>query len=274
MTTYRFETLTRPAEHLHGVSAGDADKLAIHVHGTWGNFYENPFALGIAPSYLSAGYRYASINTPGHDGGSIDEDFDESIQAVGDWVDALKRPGDSRLILQGHSLGALKLMRLASTGKAASLSTSGLVLFSPFDLVAFYAGVGDAIERKRSAAGAQAELRGESVILDTAIFDLWPIGVGTFLRATEVGGPWDIFPTRDGSVGELGSIGIPTLVVLGSADFAATGDVADLLSDHAPSVDVQVIDGAPHNFAGYENELYSVVESFLQRLQPSLPVGA
>jgi pimeloyl-ACP methyl ester carboxylesterase len=275
-THYRFEKLTRPGGMLHGLSTGDADTLALHIHGTWGNFYENPFALGIAETYVSAGYRYASVNNPGHDGGSINEDFDESTSAILGWVEALQRPQDSGLVLQGHSLGALKLLRLLSAAPTPIPAVSGLVLLSPFDLVAFYAGVGQSVAARREAARAQAKLHGDTAILDTSVFDTWPIGVDAYLRATEVGGPWDLFPTRDGSVGRLASIGLPTLVVLGSADFAATptvSEVARLVRDHVPEANVHVIQDAPHNFAGYEKQLYSVVGSFLRSI-PSVRIEA
>jgi pimeloyl-ACP methyl ester carboxylesterase len=257
----------------HGISAGTPTRgLALHVHGTWGNFYENPFVTALAPTYVEAGYAYASTNNPGHDGGSIDEDFDQSLGCIAEWVAKL---GDSTtsLVLQGHSLGALKLLRLFSTESYKSLTdrVKGLVLLSPFDMVAFNGGKSPAeIDTNRSTVLAAEASDGGSALVSKTVFDVWPISIGTWLQASEPDGPWDVFPTRNGSIGLLAELTIPTLVFVGEADFASfpsgAAVIKDLEGSASPNVRAHLIPEGVHNFAGREAMLSTHLRDFLQEV--------
>jgi alpha-beta hydrolase superfamily lysophospholipase len=265
---YEFVTLTTEAGPLHGLMCGDGEALALHVHGTWGNFYENPFVLRLTKIYNDSDCTYASTNNPGHDGGSIEEDFDASLPVIRGWIELLAPP-NSRLVLQGHSLGALKLLRLLAHEEYQDIAerVDRLILLSPFDLVAFYGGSEDRQIANRRSEVARSTQKDPYALVDRRIFDVWPISAGSFLHATEPDGPWDLVPTRNGSAGAL-RVSVPMLVVLGGNDFASTPSpaaVADIVREQVPAATVHVIQDAPHNFAGKEEELSRQVHSFLVR---------
>jgi pimeloyl-ACP methyl ester carboxylesterase len=265
---YEFVTLQMGEARYHGLSTGQSAPLCLHVHGTWGNFYENPFVFQLTDTYVAAGYSYASTNNPGHDGGSMHEDFDASLPVLYEWISHLS-PQAGELVLQGHSLGALKVMRLLTDAKYQDVleRIRAIILLSPFDLVAFYGGPSASeVERRRERVEEIVHKSGLEALVDSEIFDVWPISAESFLSATVVDGPWDLFPTRRGSAGKLAQIGKPIFVALGDSDFAQTPSaqaVAQIIRGDVPEASVSVIQGAPHNFASHENELGRLIANFL-----------
>lgn len=260
-------TLEREGEPtLHGMTAGQGSSLALHIHGSWGNFYENPFVVELAGSYISTGYQYASINTPGHDYGTINEKFDDSFLAIQSWCEQLTG-SDTKILLQGHSLGALKILRMKQLEEFKEFfeSVIAIVLLSPFDLVGFYGGRNP--ERRRAHAKEFRDQFGERAILPNTIFNQWPISAGTFLELSEPGSEYDLFPSRLGQVDTLSKIEVPTLVVLGSQDFASDPTATDVSSAvEITSATCKLIEGAPHNFAGFESSLSKHVLDFIENL--------
>jgi pimeloyl-ACP methyl ester carboxylesterase len=266
MTVYDLHQIQFQGTTYHGLSSGEGSFVALHFHGTWGNFYENPFALGLAATYNATGLMYASVNIPGHDGESIAEDFDDSLEAISAWVEHFLPTSEGRLLIQGHSLGSLKVLKwLAEGPDELTGRVAGTVLLSPFDLVAFYGGVDDDnLLSRRSYVQAQVAEGGVDSFVEKSIFDTWPIAAGPFLRATESGGPWDVFPARNGSAGLLAKTYAPTMAFIGGDDFAALPSVEHVLTTirQGPHVHLEFVPGAPHNFAGHK----SVVAEAIARL--------
>lgn len=268
---FTFLTEAAPGGRLHGMEIGEGDDLAVHLHGTWGNFYENPFVVALADTYAAAGWRYASVNLPSHDGGSIDETLDDSIEALRAWIDRLGRPG-SRVILQGHSLGALKVIRALHDGalRGAPVTVAAAVLLAPFDIVAFNGGSTRlGVETNRAAVRDLVASETDALVPKT-IFPHWPLSARTYLDITEPGGRWDVFPSRNGDKhsGWVAGCGVRTFVAVGGDDFAAFPDAAQVVDGlkDLPDVSSHVIPGAPHNFAGQEAELQDRLGGFLARL--------
>ncbi len=270
MNTFQFLAMESSGTVLHGLRSGTVPSCAIHIHGTWGNFYENPFALQLSDTYQRTGWSYASVNNIGHDGGSIEEDFEESLPEIADWVNYLS-PGNEPIILQGHSLGALKILRLLQDSQYTELQARihAVVLLSPFDIVAFNGGVGEELQERRAKAEKLKAEQGGKALVTADIFDVWPLSVSTYLQATSAGGRWDLVPTREKSVGVLRSLKVPTFIAIGGSDFAAYPDpraVAELIAQHAPMISLTFIEGAPHNFAGHEDTLANAIGDFVQAL--------
>ncbi|OMH22938.1 hypothetical protein BKD30_15325 [Tersicoccus phoenicis] len=266
MTNWHVERLAEPA--LQGLSTGTVDRRAMHLHGSWGNFYENTIALDTQAPYSRHGYGFAAVNTRGHDAGTISEDLSDTSSDISAWMDHFDAQGTDRWVLQGHSLGALKIIR-GMLDHAFGNRVSAVVLLSPFDLPAFYAGSGDAgaIEAKKTHVEQLMAKRGANVAVPEDIFSTWPVSLGTIRSALSIGGPLDVFRSRDGDVNSVGNVGVPTLVVLGGADFAATPDnhrVADLVEK--VGAEVTLVEGAPHNFAGFEVQVNAAIAQFLAKL--------
>lgn len=271
MQLYEFINIAVGPSGLHGLRTQSSyGRTAIHSHGTWGNFYENAFSLDLSSTYIENHWTYASVNNSGHDLGSMHEDFDASLPEISAWASLLCPSGEA-LILQGHSSGALKILQLLHDPKYVGVKrrVAAAVLLSPFDIVAFNGGIGAARDERRAKAEEIRVKHGGDMPVGKDIFEYWPISADTYLEATNAGGRWDLFPTRDGQTGALSSTGVPTFVAIGSEDFASYPNgkaVAELVAKKAPEVKVALIEGAPHNFAGYEIVLAEKVDAFLRTL--------
>ena len=257
---------------LDGFVVGDSGPLALHLHGTWGNFYENPFVAEVAESYLCRGWRYASVNLPSHDGGSVHERLPDSLDAVRAWLDLLCDDG-APLILQGHSLGANKVLGLMHDPAYRDIAARviGLVLLSPVDMVAFYGGPNSTAVRQARAIATRVARADERATMPPELFDLWPISAGLFLEMTESDGAWDLFPSRtgDGHVRWVAGTERPTLVAIGADDAAMFPSPADIAEGLAtiPHASVRLIPRAPHNFSGQEPVLRDSIATFVASLE-------
>lgn len=264
---FELRTLDTPRGTYHGLYHPVVrDKLAIHVHGTWGNFYENPIATWMAQAYADSGYSFASVNVPGKDFESVHEDLASSSGVMSAWVGALA-PDVKSLIWQGHSLGSLKIVRhVLSNG--GPVRPSAAVLFAPFDIRAFNAQSVNADEmlRKYDLASAAVSAGRADELVPSDLFDVWPISYGAWKSCLDPRGPLNLFPSSAGDVGEIPHLGIPTLVCIGGADVAASPSpvaVVDLIREKAPSVPAHLMGQAPHNLAGQEAEVEAILRSFL-----------
>ena len=132
------------AFHHDGIlyQASESTTTIVHVHGSFGNFYQNEFLRIMAKAYLEAQINFLSFNLAGHDGlaegyrnewdfeyagGAIKafEDCVFDIQAAVDFV----QPFSKRVVLQGHSLGCERVLHFMLATKAKH----DFILLSPCD---------------------------------------------------------------------------------------------------------------------------------------------
>lgn len=263
--TFELRSLDIGSGPLHGLLAKPSRPrgLVLHLHGTWGNFYANPFIVPLSGMYVDAGYAFLTANLPGHDETAVTENFRDSASAITNWISAVDVEGP--VILQGHSLGALKALDYAARCTA---KPDRLVLLSPFDVIAFYSG-----KKPERLANILAELDrivtndGPKALVPKAIFDMWDISAATLRDLMTPGGAADCFPSRFGIKDQMWTqLGIPILACVGGDDFAAypsPRDVVSTLNSVSPNISAKLIEGAPHNFAGRVEALADEVRKWI-----------
>lgn len=112
------------------------------LHGTGSNFYGATVLAGMARSLSNAGYGVLRVNTRGHDGmffaaangvrrtlGSGYEVVDECRYDIAAWIDFLLERHCTRIVLMGHSLGALKA--IYAQAYSPHPAVAGIVAISP-----------------------------------------------------------------------------------------------------------------------------------------------
>lgn len=269
-TKFDLVAMTFDGNALHGLYSklSSSCGTVVHLHGTWGNFYANPFIIPLADMYCDMGYDFLTINIVGHDETSIDEDFEKSIKSIEFWINELnlKLP----LILQGHSLGALKVLRLIKNKSSVIKNTAAIVLLSPFDIVSFYLGDqnNNGSEKLEKLTRMIAEGK-ENDNVPSDIFALWPISVKTYFEAVKEQGYLDVFNSRNGVFDAqlFSEFKNKMLVVLGSKDYASTPETEKMKqqidANFLDNTTTVLIKDAPHNFAGCIDKLVNEVKMWL-----------
>jgi len=124
-------------------NSGDMNVIVIHVHGNYGNFYNNKFIWVMSQLYIEHGIAFLSFNLSAHDGisegyrngslryiGGAVANFKESTLDIDAAIRFVKQLGYQRIILQGHSLGCDKAIDYLLTHPSETLE---LILLSPVD---------------------------------------------------------------------------------------------------------------------------------------------
>jgi pimeloyl-ACP methyl ester carboxylesterase len=114
----------------------------IHVHGSFGNFYQNSFLRTMAKTFAEAKINFLAFNLRSHDGlaegyrnewdfeyaGGAIAPFEDCLVDIRAAVDFAQRYSD-RIILQGHSMGCDRVLHFATTMRC----DHDLILLSPCD---------------------------------------------------------------------------------------------------------------------------------------------
>lgn len=116
-------------------------RIVIHIHGSYGNFYDNIFIQQMACSYNREGVGLLAFNLESHGGfsdgfigkkycyvGGAVSTFESSFEDIQGAIDFVK-PFSNNIILQGHSLGTDKALYYL----IHSNESYPLILISPCD---------------------------------------------------------------------------------------------------------------------------------------------
>lgn len=145
----------------------------IHIHGSFGNFYQGRLIKAMARVLPRAGLNLLSVNMSGHDGltetsrkdgrfeygGGAIVDFSECVDDIAGTVEFALQFSD-RVILQGHSLGCDRVLHFAISRH----SNHEIVLLAPCDSFQLQTAwispetVGDQIDRLQRDVSTGEEL--------------------------------------------------------------------------------------------------------------------
>jgi hypothetical protein len=116
--------------------------VVVHIHGSFGNFYSNPFITEMARHYGRAGFAFMTFNLTTHDGVAEGYFSDGRFAYIGGAVASFEsccndiaalvkysRRLSSRVILQGHSLGCDRIVHYC----LAREEYPEIILLSPCD---------------------------------------------------------------------------------------------------------------------------------------------
>ena len=189
---------------------------------------------------------------------------------IGAWVDLLVARGSKRVVLQGHSHGALKVTYYLY--KAQDHNVVGLILLSPSDDFGCQRDrIGDRFDEALAAA-AEMIRDGKGMNLMPAEYFHYPVSAITYRDIFQKDSGLDMFNlsrTDTSEFPEVESVRVPTLVIVGSVDEAFLGTPQAYLSDlkgymsGAPSFTGCVIEGAPHSYLHFERQLADRIGGWL-----------
>jgi pimeloyl-ACP methyl ester carboxylesterase len=240
--------------------------LVLHIHGTWGNFYGNHFIDYFSRQYPTHGYSFLSANTRGHDDGAISEKFEDCLLDIGQWINYALENGYKKIVLQGHSLGALKAVYFMNKQKNSPIDK--LILLSPFDPIAFYC-KGNLQARESILSYVKKVMKvSPSELVSKEVWDKWLISAGTLFDILRKDSVYDIFPFRKGNLIEssLTKVEKPIFAAIGGNDFAAFPSPRSEYEQLSKLISVNsvLIPDAPHNFAGFEDHLLRYIFEWIK----------
>lgn len=276
MNTSLARVRTSDGIDLHGLhfnnNSGNA-KAILHLHGIWGNFYSNPFVDHFGEVYPQIGYDFVSANTRDHDDGALSADFDRCILDINTWLMYLAEKGYKNIILQGHSLGAIKaVFYLDRYGEHATRPhIMGLILLSPFDNIPFYSGGSQEKHQENLNLVRKVMLQDPNAIVPSSVWDMWALSAHTYLQLIEENGSVDVFPFRRGNLDNspVSRISTKIFAAVGGKDFASYPSPEKEVEMLAalPNIYSVLIENAPHNFSGCESNLLSEITSWVKQIE-------
>lgn len=238
---------------------------ALLMHGTGGSFTAGGVLERFAEQAVAAGVSVLRLNSRGHDlvcslpskngpawGGAAYEKIEDAWRDVEAGVDFLASRGHSRVLLAGHSMGAVKcLLAMARFGAATRLpQVAGVAAISPPRFCH---------ENLLSGPGAEAFL--EAYELAT-----YHTAVGQAQTLIEVTQPLPLLITAGGFLKKYGPddefdftkvlhrVPCPALVLVGTKSMETSaafhGLPEALAALQVPSVTAQTVEGANISYAG------------------------
>lgn len=271
----------------------------VHVHGWDGNFYENRFIDHTAAACSRLGVGFAAFNNRGHDYiadilrirrdrnsglrrrrerldyvqlGGVFERFRDGRLDVKAAVDFAEARGHRKVFLQGHSLGAMKATHYVAQARYPRVA--GLVLLSPADTLGW---IREKLGRRLPGALAYAQRlvrqgRGRELV-PPRFYDS-PVSVRTFVEAfgpKSLTGIFNISRTARRDFPELAAVSVPVLLAVGTVEEYFVGPAQEFVEgiggylEQCPSFAGVVLEGAPHNYLGYEAACADALQDWIEQ---------
>jgi len=282
------KTTTEDGLYLHGMfKKGDKNKLAVlHIHGYEGDFFSNSFITVETNALKENDYSFLSVQTRGTGQefelqttqgetktyGSHYELLKESYLDIDGWVEFLVENGHHNIVLQGHSLGAVKAVRYLAEGKHTNYIKK-LIILSPIDVHALAEVVteGKYKEYLHTAKQKIEEGRGREIIPESYVNMIMSYQTFASWLTMDHFGKMFNFADEDNSFMLLNKLDIPVKAVVGDKDNLFNPinplnpqEALDILKLNIPDFRYKIIEGADHNFNGKEHELSHEVLTFLE----------
>jgi len=278
---------TQDGHTLHGLLSEptvSSKTIIIHVHGTAGSFYWSNYFKNIVSASNNLGISFLSTNNRGsgvyeiekgsnYEGASI-EKFEDSIFDIDAWINFAINHGYEKIILEGHSFGTEKCVYYMNKGKHLD-KVIGVILLGFSDTI----GTQDKYE-KRIDKNYLSEARelvdqgmGDNLISDTfGLAGELPISASTYINFFSSSSELSkALPFRNGhNLEYLKNIQVPILGVIsdkedGEYTIIPIRDAIQLMKSENKLAEAYQIKNTDHLFTGKEEDLASIIESFIKR---------
>ena len=257
----------------------------LHVHGASSNFYRSQFLDPLADRLNDGGVAFLTANTRGHDiinsvytkdpratkrMGICYETFEDCVLDIGCWISFLEAHSHQGLVLFGHSFGAQKVAFYQS--EVADDRVTALIFMSPADR-GFWL---DPLETQTRSILSWATNKvsvgeGESILSSgiapypmsaSTIHNFFVSAKADIFRFGRADEPWEV----------VSRLRCPILATMGTvAEFVGPTPRQALatLKEKAvasPRCDIEVVEGAPHNYRGYERQVTDLIADWVTNL--------
>ncbi len=276
--------------YLHGyyVSSDDKKTVLLSIHGFEGNFYENNFIYFLADECEKNQIGFLTANTRGNgretDFNTVDGEYkvigaqyeflEEAHLDISAWLKFLIGEGYREIILQGYSLGTIKVVRYLFEGEFRD-KVNKLILLAPFDKKGLMVSRGreNIEELLKKAQKIVDEGKGDELI--TPDFEDIAVSYKTYIswyKQDDLGRMFE-FCSPDYNFPILKQIKIPVKIIVGSKDeyfhLSNPGhpeEAMNILLKYIPNSQGKIIEGAVHSFRPYEEIMAQEVITFIRKI--------
>ena len=249
---------------------------AVVTHGLGGNFYSSRLLSRLALSLSQIGIHALLANTRGHDllnttvlgAGTVH--LGAGYERVGDctadlngWVDCLVKRGCERVLIVGHSLGAIK--SLYSQAKQAHENVRSICALSATRLnhqqLLGSPGRDSFLQMLRTAQELVDAGKPDTLIRVTFPFATW-MGASNYLEKYGPENRYDWF-------GFAEQITVPTLLVFGERElrdnpaFSQMEEQLQRTLPHWEHLEIQIVPNADHFYSGQSAAVASVIKEWV-----------
>lgn len=268
------------------IPTSDKKRTVLHIHGFEGNFYENNFVHVLANSLESNGIGFLSVNTRGNgkitDFNTVEgtiktigaryELLEEAHKDITAWIDFLISEGYQEIVLQGHSLGTVKVVRYLTEGKHHN-KIAKLILLAPFDKKGYLIANNKPKLEDLLIKAEKVIEKGNGADLISGEFGDGDMSYKTFVswyKQDDLGRMYE-FCSKDYEFPVLKAIKVPTKIIVGSVDeyFYPTNtdnfeEAMEILLNKIPISVGKIIPDTPHSFKPHEDIMANEVISFIK----------
>lgn len=259
----------------------NTNKIVIHIHGLYGNFYENRFLDVLAKAYTEKNYAYLTFNNRGRDAisellkgddsviiGASFERFKDCLLDIEGVVNWVREKGYQEIVLEGHSYGCNKILYYYT--KKKNLDIKGIVLLGPCDIPSECKKFLTSEEYKlaKEESTRLVKVKKEKELIDFSPMPNGKISAATYYNDFLPEGEDDFIRYIDGEDGKsevLNNIDIPVLVVFGDVDECVLTEPIDVvkkyLKNNIHDCNIEIIHGANHSFTNKYEELAETIKN-------------
>lgn len=283
------QTYTLDGLKLSGLfQPGNKNKHAvILIHGFTADFFSHEFYHQIAnklsnqsnalviPQTRGTGLRTEFIKKDGSGVyiGSFYEKLEEAHYDISAFIEFLKQQGHQKIVLAGHSLGTIKVVRYLFEGKHKN-DIDKLILLAPFDKNVFIKiKAGNKLDSFLDTSQEKITQGSGQDLVPVPEYEDFPLTYETFLswyNQKDLSCIWDFY-RKDYDFPVLKNINIPVKVILGDKDeFVSYPDFGvspqsalQTLKDHVPNCETYLVKDCGHTYLGKED---IVADQFAQLL--------
>lgn len=269
------------------LSEGDKHKpLVLHIHGFEGDFFTHEFISAISENLHKNNVAFLSVQTRGTANeflyksitgdwkqyGAHFELLEEAYLDIDAWVQFAHSMGYSDVVLQGHSLGTIKVVRYLFEGKHKE-RVRKLILLAPFDrtylIERFASGKWQEfvmIAKQKVSEGKGGEIiptEFDEVVMSYKTYVSWH-DENDFQHMYDFFDEHYTFPI-------LNKIETPVKVIVGTKDeyFHPSNaehpeEAIEALKANIKDFQYKLIENAEHSYTGYENIVADEVVNFVR----------
>jgi len=282
------KTSTKDKVVLNGLFLkGDKSKpIVLHIHGFEGDFFTNKFISVIANKLKENNIGFLTVQTRGmandYDLNGVDGKFrrygahfellKNAYLDIDAWIEFLEKQGYYQVILQGHSLGTIKVVRYLFEGSYTD-KVKKLILLAPFDktYLAEDFTKGKWREYLNKAKEKVKDGKGDEII--SKHFDSIVLSYQTYVswyEETDLSHMFNFFD-KNYSFPTLNKIRIPVKVIVGTKDeyfYLSNPEkpqgAIDILKNNIKDFSWKLVEDAKHNYNGYEDIVANGIYKFLK----------